>query len=76
MLKIKSVPAGPVPIPVGAGIQFDLSNDSKFGAVLLTEKPIAREMYYGFDTLWNKWVEANTTKLYSDYKTNLRENGL
>ena len=45
MLKIKSVPAGPVPIPVGAGIQFDLSNDSKFGVVLLTEKPIAREMY-------------------------------
>ena len=76
MLKINSAPAGPVPIPIEAGIQFDLSKDSNFGAVLLTEKPIAHEMYYGPDTPWNKWVEANTTRLYSDYKTNLRKNGL
>src|SRR5579871_1972258 len=65
---IKSVPAGPVPVPIEAGIQFDLTADSTFGAVLLTEKPITHELCYGGQKPWDDWVQKNAEKLFDDYK--------
>ncbi|CAN9149828.1 unnamed protein product [Alternaria alternata] len=47
-------------VPVEASIQFEVSNESSFGAVLTTEKPVIQEYYYRYESPWKDWIKNNS----------------
>ena len=54
-------------VPVGASIQFEVSNESSFGAVLTTEKPVIQEYYYRYESPWKDWIKNNSKILMERY---------
>jgi hypothetical protein len=54
-------------VPVEASIQFEVSNESSFGAVLTTEKPVIQEYYYRYESPWKDWIKNNSKILMERY---------
>ncbi|CAN9170280.1 unnamed protein product [Alternaria alternata] len=60
-------------VPVEASIQFEVSNESAFGAVLTTEKPVIQEYYYRYESPWKDWIKNNSKILMERYGREIRE---
>jgi len=55
-------------IQVEGSIQFEISNDCSFGAVLTTEAPVIRESYPRQEEPWKRWIKANSKALMQNYR--------
>ncbi|OWY47114.1 hypothetical protein AALT_g11999 [Alternaria alternata] len=60
-------------VPVEASIQFEVSNESSFGAVLTTEKPVIQEYYYRYESPWKDWIKNNSKILMERYGREIYE---
>ena len=63
LLKCHSVPG----VPVEGSIEFEMDNESSFGAVLTTEAPVIRESYPRQEDPWKRWMKANSKALMQSY---------
>ncbi|KAF3042268.1 hypothetical protein E8E11_006608 [Didymella keratinophila] len=54
-------------VPVEASIEFEVDNESSFGAVLTTEKPVTREAYTRVEKPWKDWIKQNSKTIMSKY---------
>lgn len=60
-------------VPVEASIEFEVDNESSFGAVLTTEKPVTREYYLRHKEPWIDWIKQNSKKLMKKYGDEIGE---
>ena len=61
--------------PAGAEGEVKYSSNSKFGAVLMTKKPITLTAYNN-ERLFKSWLEANRGILYDQHGTELKKYGM
>ncbi|KAJ4989557.1 hypothetical protein SVAN01_04934 [Stagonosporopsis vannaccii] len=54
-------------VPVEASIEFEVNNESSFGAVLTTEKPVIRESYLRCEGPWKDWIKQNSKMLLNKH---------
>lgn len=64
-----------VGLPVGADGHVQYKSDTKFGAILIAQKPITLTSYND-ETLFQAWLRVNRARLCSLYGTELRRYGL
>ena len=62
-------------IPVGADVHIKYKSKRSFGAVLITQKPITLTSYND-ETLFQSWLLANKSQLFSSHGPQLRRHGL
>ena len=62
-------------LPAGADAHIKYTSNNKFGAVLMTLKPITLHAYND-ERLFMSWLEANKERLYARYGTELKKYGL